>query len=191
MRTFDYFSPDARELNPCACGRRRLFKGSSSSSSASTQTITETTNNVADKRLVVDGGGLGITGDGNGIGLTSNTSTNTTTNITTLDGGIVRAALDAITASNKSNAQTTQAAIDAVTTADATNGDGFTKLLGLADKLFTTGADLIETTGQTTLAQVAALNTAQNDERGAIDQKTITVLAVAGAVAAAAIFGGK
>ena len=104
-----------------------------------------------------------------GVGISSESS-NVTVN--TLDSGIVKAALDTVKAN------------------DATNGDGFSKLLGLADKLFTTGSTLIEKTSDTTLAQVAALTTAKNDSAGLIDQKTIIVLGIAGAIAAASIWGG-
>lgn len=99
-----------------------------------------------------------------GVGLSSDSST---VNVTTLDAGIVTKALDT------------------VAVADATNGAGFNQLLTLADKLFTTGSKVLETTQSATLAQVQSLNTAANDQRGTVDQKTIIVLAVAGAAALA------
>lgn len=154
MSRFEYFAPDDRELNPCSCGRRLLFKGSSSKSSSSTSTTT------IDNRMVVDGG----------IGL-SNSKGNTIT-VNSLDADVVKAALDTVAA------------------ADATNGDSFSALLSLAGEMFDRGADILDSTAQTTMAQVSALNTAQNDQNGAIDQKTIIALAVAG-VAAAAVFGAK
>ena len=148
MQSLEYFSPDGRELNPCqCCGRRLLFKGGSSSSSSST-TTTETT----DKRMVVD----------QGIGISSDQST---VNVTTLDAGIVQAALDTVKAS------------------DATNGEGFNGLLNLAEMLFTDGAALIEKTQNASLAQIETINAAASDKTGSIDQKTMIVLAVAGAAA--------
>lgn len=97
-----------------------------------------------------------------GIGISSDQST---VNVTTLDAGIVNKALDTV----------------AVT--DATNAQGFNQLLTLADKFMTGAGDVIKATQATTLAQVGALGTAQNDARGSIDQKTMTILAVAGVAA--------
>ncbi len=128
--------------------------GSSSSTSSNTTNV--------DKRLALD----------SGVGISSDQSTvNVTTN--NLDAGIVGNALDSV-----------NNAIDAVSIADATNSQGFTQLLGLADKIFQGAGTILQNTQATTLAQVGALNTAQNDNKGAIDQKTIIVLAVAGAAAA-------
>jgi hypothetical protein len=85
MRDFDYFSPSTAEINPCGCGRRTYWKGGKSSSSSSTSTATSstvsnltntstvnnsstssdttnTTNNL-DKRMVVDGSGIGLSSD--------------------------------------------------------------------------------------------------------------------------------
>lgn len=98
-----------------------------------------------------------------GVGISSDSSTVT---VNTLDSGIVTKALDTVSA------------------ADATNGQGFTQLLGLADKLFTGAGDSLKASQATTLAQIGALNTATNDAKGSVDQKTIIVLAVAGAAAA-------
>ena len=95
-----------------------------------------------------------------GVGLSSDSSTVT---VNTLDAGIV------------------QKALDTVATADATAGQGFNQLLTLADKLFTTGSKVLETGQATTLAQVSALNATAADAKGTIDQKTMIVLAVAGA----------
>lgn len=97
-----------------------------------------------------------------GIGISSESSN---VNVTTLDAGIVNKALDTVQVS------------------DATNKAGFTGLLELADKLFTQGGALLESTQQTTLAQIESINAAANDREGAIDQKTIIVLAIAGAAA--------
>lgn len=106
-------------------------------------------------------GGVGVTAD------------NSTVNVQTLDAGIVKDALDTVKAS------------------DATNGEGFEKLLDLASNLFDKGGALIEKTQDTTLAQIEAVNAAANDRQGSIDQKTVVVMAVAGAAAAAAIWGKK
>lgn len=98
-----------------------------------------------------------------GIGITSDSSTVT---VEALDAGIVNKALDTVSA------------------ADATAGAGFEKLLNLAEGLFTQGGKLVEKVGDTSMAAVAAVSSAQNDAKGAIDQKTLVILAVAGVGAA-------
>lgn len=97
-----------------------------------------------------------------GIAISSDSST---VNVQALDGAIV------------------QKALDTVSVADASNAQGFGQLLTLADKLFSGAGQALETSQATTLAQVGALTTAQNDARGSIDQKTMTILAVAGVAA--------
>lgn len=98
-----------------------------------------------------------------GIGITSDQSTVT---VQALDGQIVSKALDTVAA------------------ADATAGEGFERLLGLAENLFSAGGKLVEKTSDTAMAAVGAVSTAQNDAKGAIDQKTLVILAVAGVGAA-------
>lgn len=138
------------------CGRTLYGGGGSKSSSSSATTTTST-----DKRIAVE----------SGIGISSDSST---VNVQTLDGGIVHKALDTVKAS------------------DATAGEGFSQLLGLADKLFTGAEKVISSTQNASLKQLATtqdaglrqmeiLNTAANDKQGSIDQKTLIVLAVAGA----------
>lgn len=117
--------------------------GSSKSSSSSNQTTT--TNNI-DRRQVVAESGIGFSSD------------SSTINVTTLDAGIVKAA------------------IDAVKSGDAVNGDSFSKLLSLADKMFTGAGDIIGKAQETTLSQVAQLNEARNDQNGKIDQKTLIIV---------------
>jgi hypothetical protein len=97
-----------------------------------------------------------------GIAISSDSST---VNVQALDGAIV------------------QKALDTVSVADASNAQGFGQLLGLADKLFSGAGNALQTTQAATLAQVGALTTAQNDAKGSIDQKTMTILAVAGVAA--------
>lgn len=98
-----------------------------------------------------------------GIGITSDQSTVT---VQALDGQIVSKALDTVAA------------------ADATAGEGFERLLGLAENLFSAGGKLVEKTSDTAMAAVGAVSTAQNDAKGAIDQKTLVILAAAGVGAA-------
>lgn len=122
--------------------------------SSSSSKSEQTTNTTnIDRRQVVGEGGIGLASDG------------ATVTINTVDTGIVNKALDTVANS------------------DAVNGAGFEKLLSLADKLFTGGGQILDKTAETTMAQVAALNTAQNDAKGTIDQKTIVILGVAGVIA--------
>jgi hypothetical protein len=151
--------------------------GGKSSSSKSEAYSSATTNNNIDRRQVVAEGGFGLASDGATINLTQNT--------TTLDGGIVNAALGSVNTNIGK-------ALDVVAQADATNGDGFTRLLNLADKFITGAGNILETTQATTQKQLDTITTAANDKSGQIDQKTIMVaVGVAGAVAIAYAVGGK
>lgn len=121
-----------------------------------------TTTQNTDKRLVVN----------DGVGISSDTSTvNVTSTTNALDADIVTAALDTVKSS------------------DATNGEGFTKLLELADGLFSGAGDVIAKTQDTTLGQIAALNTTANDSKGSIDQKTLIIIVAGAAVAIYALKG--
>lgn len=139
--------------------------GGKSSSSSSSQS-NSTTNNV-DRRQVVDNGGIGLNSD------------MSTINISTLDSGAIQAGID-----------TAKKAIDAVSQADAINGEGFSQLLNLTENLFSAGGKILDTTAQTSMAAVNAVNTARNDAQGSIDQKTLVILAGA-AVAAVFAFNRK
>jgi hypothetical protein len=59
-------------------------------------------------------------------------------------------------------------------------GEGFSKLLTMADKMFTSGTGMIQA-GQDSV--LAAAQSVENDKRGAIDQKTMIILGVAAAAA--------
>lgn len=101
-----------------------------------------------------------------GIGLSA--SNNNTITIT--DGGLVSRALDSVDLGN------------------AINADGFTKLLQAAENLWDRGETLIGTT-QKHVADAYAV--AQQEARGAIDQRTIVVLAVVAGVALVATNMGR
>lgn len=73
-------------------------------------------------------------------------------------------------------------ALDSVDVANAGMSDGFTKLLESAGALFDRGESLI---GRTQTAVADAYGRAQADVKGGIDQRTMIVLAVAGAAALA------
>jgi hypothetical protein len=66
---------------------------------------------------------------------------------------------------------------------DATNGEGFGRLLDLAEGLFTGGGAILSNLAQTSTESIEKINTAANDREGQIDQKTILILATAGVAA--------
>lgn len=124
-------------------------------SSSKSSSSNQTTTNNVDRRFVAEGGGIGLTAD------------NSTVNIQSVDKEVIAKALDTIDK------------------ADATQGQGFTQLLTLADKLFQGGAAVINEQQQSTMKQIEAINTTSNNVKGAIDQKTILILAAAGVAAIA------
>ena len=195
-------------LGECVTRREagRIIYGGGGGSSKSSSTTNTT---VTDKRMVVDGG-WGITADGSTVGLssTNNTSTsvsnsgntststyfkdtgNTTNNITTIDAGVVKAALDFATGADAVAGDGYEKLLDTTKDVTVSGSNAFNRVIDLADKLFSTSSGILGKTADATLAQVSALNTAQNDDKGAIDQKTIIVLGIAGAVALVAVSGG-
>lgn len=98
-----------------------------------------------------------------GIGVSAD---NSQVSVNVTDGGIVSRALQTVDLSN------------------ATNAEGFTQLLDAAENMFNTSEGLI---GQTQKAVADAYSQAQTDKAGTIDNRTIIVLAVAGAAAVFAL----
>ena len=129
--------------------------GGGSNSSNST-----TTQNV-DKRLVVD----------NGVGVSSDSSTVT---VTAIDHGAIEQSF-----------QMGKAALDSIVTADANQGQTLDKIVGLADKLFTGGYDLLKT-NQVSVNQAYETAKTLETSKGTVDNRTIIVLGVAAAAAYAA-----
>lgn len=95
-----------------------------------------------------------------GVGISSD---NSTINVQSVDAEIVKKALESVDLSS------------------ATAGAGIDKLLDVADHLFTGAGQMVNQTQNAALAQLDSLNRAQNDSRGSIDQKTMIMLAIAGA----------
>lgn len=160
-----------------------LFSSRSSSSSS------QTTNNL-DRRIAVQDG-IGISGDGNALELISNTNV--------LDGGAIanaftfaKGAFDFSKATSadafKLTGQTVSRALDSIDTSNATLGEGYESLLSAADKLFNRGESLI---GKTQQAVADAYVRAQDTAKGTIDNRTIIVLAIAGAAAVFLISRGR
>lgn len=106
------------------------------------------------------------------------------TTINTLDGGAIAQAFGFgnNTVSNALGFATgaNNRAMDAIELSNATVGAGFSQLLDVADGLFSRSEGLI---GQTQKAVADAYGQAQTDAKGTIDNRTITVLAVAGVAA--------
>lgn len=142
--------------------------GKSSSSSASNTYNTDKRNAVQD--------GIGVSGDGSSVA------------VSITDGGIVSRALDSIDLNNANQAEGFTQLLDAsgelLGTITNSQASGFDKLVSVAGDLFTQGQNLIGTTQK---AVADAYSVAQNDKAGTIDNRTIIVLAVAGAAALAFI----
>lgn len=140
------------------------FGGRSSSAQSST------TNNYDNRVAVQDGIGL------------SNSSGNS---VVITDGGSTAKALDATVATVREalgfSGDTVGRAFDSLEISSATLGDGYAKLIDAASEVFDRGEGLI---GQTQKAVADAYSQAQTDKAGTIDNRTIIVLAVAGAAAA-------
>lgn len=144
--------------------------GGDSSSASTSQTFN------TDKRLALQDS-IGTSGDNSAINYTSTTQNNIT------DGGIVSRALDSIDVNNATNAQGFQSLLQAANFNTSTQANAFADLLDSASKnLFQSGERLI---GQTQQSVADAYGKAQTEAKGTIDNKTIIVLAVAGAAALA------
>lgn len=112
-----------------------------------------------------------------GIGLSA--SNGNVINVT--DGGIVKDALGSVNLIAKD-------AFDAVNISTAANGEGFAKLLDVAENMFNRSEGLI---GQTQKSVADAYSQAQTDAKGTVDNRTIMVLGVAAAAALAFANRGK
>lgn len=144
--------------------------GSKSKSSSAT------TYQSTDRRVVADGGGVGMSGDGNAV------------SINMMDGGAIAASADVV-----------KAALQTIEKADATAGEGFESTLRLASDSF---ARLVDLAGDVLEGGASALERSQEltaqaysesveTRQATIDNKTITVIAIAGAVAAVAYGASK
>ncbi len=117
--------------------------------SSSSASSSKQETNSTDKRLVVDSG-LGVSADNSTVDVT----------VQTTDKEIVSRALTTVDVNN------------------ATNAEGFSKLLDASESLFERGERLIEKT-QASVANAYAA--AQTTKAGTIDNRTLIVLAIAGA----------
>lgn len=130
-------------------------------------------------RVVYGGGGGGSSSS------SSNTTTNTTDKRMVVDQGIGISSDQSTVNVQALDGKIVSQAMDTIKAADATNGESFSALLTLADRLFTAGGNVLQTQADATMAQVGALNTIANDQKGVIDQKTLIILAGAGIAALA------
>lgn len=163
-----------------------LFFGGGGSSSANT-----TDNYNIDRRVATDSGSVGVSGDNNSISVQS------------LDKDVAIKAIDTNassynallgnTASILNNSTNVQAGnygalLDTTNSIVKSNATSLDKLIDSATSMFNTSEGLI---GQTQKSVADAYSTAVSEKSGTIDNKTIVVLAVAGAVAAFAFAGRK
>lgn len=120
----------------------------------------------------------------------SSQTTNNTDNRIVTESGVVASGGSSIVATIEHlDGDIVKDALQFATDASDDNSASLDKLIGLASDLFGQGADLIRG-GQDTV--LAAAQSVANDQRGAIDQKTIVVLGLgAAAVAAIALTKGK
>lgn len=138
------------------------FGGGSSSAS------TQETNNFDQRNAVQDG--IGLSGSsGNAVTLNNTNTTNV------MDGGIVSRSLQTVD-------DTVTRSLNSINLNNATNAQGFESLLGAAESLWQRGEKLI---GQTQQSVADAYMTAQTEAKGTLDNRTIAVIAVAGAAALA------
>lgn len=172
---------------------------SSSSSATSTSTLNMTSQ--TDNRLAVGDGGFGITGSNNAA-----TVSNTTNYIdpgalkamqASMDAA-AKAQAEAVAAANAAAAQasaqaarTSSDAFGFATNADASNKNAFSDLMATSYNMFDRSYDVFEAIADKTFGTVAdtqaltaqAYQTAEAEKSGSIDNKTIAIIAVAGAAA--------
>jgi hypothetical protein len=154
-------------------------------SSSKSETINKITTTNTDKRQVLSEAALGVTADNSSVRIVNNSVAPTIVKDamdTAVSGMVIGGSLAGDVATK---------AINAVSVADATNAAGFSNLLSLADKMFSKSGQLMVDSQQAALDKVAQISTVANDSRGAIDQKTIVILAAAGLGAAYLIGRGK
>jgi hypothetical protein len=134
---------------------------------------------------------------------TTNYSSNTTSNVNVVDGGLVGRGLDTVDAalkglfSSSNNTydgalsainKTVGGALDSVNISNATNSQNFTKLLEAGREMFNQSQGLI---GQTQKSVADAYSMAQSDAKGTLDNKTILVIAVASVIGLTVMNRGK
>lgn len=133
--------------------------------------------------------------NGGGGGSSSSSNTSTTTQTTdkrmVVDQGIGISSDSSTVTVNSLDRDIVNKALETVQGADAVAGDGFNKLLGLTEKLFQAGEQVLNSNTKNAQTTIGALTTAANDATGKIDQKTILILAGAGVAAAFALKGKK
>lgn len=128
------------------------------------------------------GGGY-ICGIGGKSKSSSSTTTNNADNRVAVQGGFGLSSSDGNTF-NVTDGGIVSRALDSVDLSGANLGAGYQSLISAATSIFNDGQGLI---GQTQKSVADAYSMAKTDANGGIDQKTIIVLAVAGAVALYAI----
>jgi hypothetical protein len=191
-------------------GGRRIYGGGGGSSSSANSNTTNTLTTNTDSRMAIGEGGLGISGSGSNAYITT---TNTQNNVdpgalrsmelslaaskesnkqalAAMEAASQAAAQQAAAASAAA-AQTASDAFGFASKADASNKSGFSNLLSTSFDMFDRSYDVLETlskgqfetTANTQALTAAAYQTATAEKAGSIDNKTIAIIAVAGAAA--------
>lgn len=190
-------------------GGRRIYGGGGGDSSSSNSTTTNTFTQNTDSRMAVGDGGLGISGSGSAYITTNNTQNNVDPGalrsmelslaaskesnkqaLAAMEAASQAAAQQAAAASAAA-AQTASDAFGFASKADASNKSGFSNLLSTSFDMFDRSYDVLETlskgqfetTANTQALTAAAYQTATAEKAGSIDNKTIAIIAVAGAAA--------
>lgn len=136
-------------------------------------------------RAKLGGGYLCGGGGGGGASSSDNTTNNVDKRLAVDSGaGITGDNSSIVIQATSTDAGIVSRALDSIDSNNATNAEGFNQLLSAADRLFNRGESLIGTT-QKTVADAYAQ--AQTTKAGTIDNKTLIVLAVAGAATVYAI----
>jgi hypothetical protein len=134
-------------------------------------------------RAKLGGGYLCGGGGGGGASSSDNTTNNVDKRLAVDSGaGITGDNSSIVIQATSTDAGIVSRALDSIDSNNATNSEGFNQLLSAADRLFNRGENLIGTT-QKTVADAQA----QTTKAGTIDNKTLIVLAVAGAATVYAI----
>lgn len=141
-----------------------MSKKSNSSSSTSYQ------NN--DKRVVADGFGVGLSGDGNAL--------NYSVNMTTTDAGAIKESADVVRAALKTIERTDATNAEGFDSVVSLAGDSFSKLVSLAGDVLGGGAAALERSQELT---AQAYRESVETRQATIDNKTIATIAIAGAAA--------
>lgn len=146
-------------------GRMTLEGGGGGSSSSSSSSSSQTTNQI-DRRMVVDGGGIGINADGSVISISQ----------TTTDFGAIESAR-----------QQVMRALALVEASDQQSGKTLSEALGFAKDVFDSGISVLDKAGEQINDQAELIAKAYDNAKGEATQKNLIAAASLAAVAIVAV----